>query len=123
MKNFTLSVLIFICSFSLSFAEDSTPEKIIEAQVGQEFRIALESNATTGYQWQFKEPLNETMFKLVNSDYLVDEKNLIGSGGKQIWVFKALKDGETKIFFQYLRSWEKDQPPAKEETFLINISE
>ncbi|MFA5271100.1 MAG: protease inhibitor I42 family protein [Candidatus Omnitrophota bacterium] len=119
MKKIILPILLFISSISISLAENSMPEKIIEAQVGQEFTITLDSNATTGFQWQFKEPLDEAMFQLISLDYVVDEKNLVGSGGRQIWVLKALKSGEANISFKYVRSWEKDIPPEKEASFLI----
>lgn len=122
MKKIIFSILIFICSFSLCLAENPKQDKTINAQVGQEFTITLEANATTGYEWQLAKPLDESTFKLISSDYVTDKTNLIGAGGSQIWVFKALKAGEATISFKYVRPWEKDNPPAKEETFPINIT-
>ena len=123
MKKFILSILIFICSVSMCLAENSKQAKTIKVQVGQEFTITLEANATTGYQWQFVKPLDESSFQLISSEYVADKTNRVGSGGEQVWVLKALKAGEQTISFKYVRPWEKDIPPVKEEAFLINISE
>ena len=34
--------------------------------VGKDFNIALDSNATTGYQWQLARPLNTKIVRYVN---------------------------------------------------------
>ena len=93
----------------------------MEVQAGQSFTITLEANKTTGYEWQLAKPLDKRMVKLIGSEYLVDKTGLIGAGGKQVWVFKALKKGKTNIYMRYVRPWEKDIPPVKEEHFLIII--
>ncbi len=122
MRRIILPTLIFICSVSMCFAESSRQVKIIKVQVEQEFTITLEANATTGYQWQLAKPLDEAMFQLVSSEYIADKTNRVGSGGKQVWIFKALKPGEAGIYFKYVRPWEKDVPPVKKESFLITIT-
>ena len=93
----------------------------MEAQVGQSFTVMLEANKTTGYEWQFAKPLDKRMVKLISTEYLTDKTGLIGAGGKQVWVFEALKAGKAYIYFKYVRPWEKDVPPVKEEYFLIFI--
>ncbi|MCK9614430.1 MAG: serine hydrolase [Candidatus Omnitrophica bacterium] len=122
MKKIIFFALIFICSIPLCLAENLTQDKTIKVEVGQNFTITLEANATTGYEWQFAKPLDENSFKLISSEYVADETNRIGAGGRQIWILKALKAGETVISFKYVRPWEKDTPPAKEESFLINVT-
>jgi predicted secreted protein len=103
--------------------DGSASFEVIKANIGEEFTVTLESNKTTGYEWQLAEPLDKDILLFVNSKYITNESNLIGSGGKEIWIFKALKAGKAAISFRYVRPWEKNIPPAKEETFSVIIKE
>jgi inhibitor of cysteine peptidase len=98
----------------------STPNSL-EAKVGQEFTITLESNATTGYQWQLAKPLDESMVKLVGSEYKAPQDGRVGQGGEEIWTFKAMGTGKTEVAMKYVRSWEKDVQPAEERTFTVTV--
>jgi inhibitor of cysteine peptidase len=121
LKKFTHFILVFVCLISFCFAAQSKGPKVIETKVGQNFTITLGSNATTGYQWQFAKPLDESKLQLLSSDYLMNKTDLVGAPGKQAWVFKAIKAGKTTVYFKYVRSWEKNNPPKKEESFVIII--
>lgn len=123
MKKIIIFILIFIFLASFCFAQDLKKPKVIEAQAGQNFTIILKANATTGYQWQFAKPLDENLVQLISSKYLADKTKLVGAGGKQVWMFKALKAGRTNIAFKYVRSWEKNTPPQNEESFVIVINQ
>lgn len=113
--------LVVITWFTCCFAAELKQAKVIEVQLGQNFTITLEANKTTGYEWQFAKPLDESMVQLISSEYLVNKTKLIGAGGKQVWVFKALKIGKTTIPFKYVRPWEKENPPVNEAFFTIVI--
>lgn len=93
----------------------------IDAMVGKEFVITLDANATTGYEWQLASPIDDNLVKLVSSEYLPDKTDFVGSGGKSIWTFKAVRAGNAQISFKYIRSWEKDIPPVKEVIYMVNI--
>ena len=121
MRRIIILVLLLLSSYA--FAETNDMTNTIQATVGKEFAITLDANATTGYQWQFAKPLDESIIQLIRSEYLPDKTELVGAGGKQVWVFKALKQGKTAISFKYIRPWEKNTPPAKEESFAIIIRE
>ena len=122
MKKIILSILVFTCSLSMCVAENSKPDKTIKVQVGHDFTLTLEANATTGYEWQFAKPLDKSSFKLISSNYLADKTNRVGSGGRQIWILKALKAGKKIISFKYVRPWEKRTPPVREESFIIIVN-
>jgi len=95
------------------------PGKKINTSVNQEFAIALDSNPTTGYNWE--ESHDASMLSLVNDKYVPDEKapGLVGAGGTQYFYFKALKTGETEITVTYKRPWETDI--ADQKTFNVAI--
>jgi inhibitor of cysteine peptidase len=116
-----LLILVFICMVPFCFARKPGEAKVIKTQVGKNFIIVLKANATTGYQWQFAQPLDENMLKLIRLEYEQDNRELIGAGGKQVWSFKALRAGRTIICFKYVRPWEKNILPVKEESFVVVI--
>lgn len=93
----------------------------LEAKVGQEFTITLESNATTGYQWQLAKPLDESMVTLVGSEYKAPQDGRIGQGGEEVWTFKAMGTGKSEIAMKYVRPWEKDVQPVEERTFTVTV--
>ncbi len=119
----TFLVILSVLTLTINcFAQEPQQAKTIEVQAGHNFTITLEANATTGYQWQFAGPLDESAIQLISSEYLADKTGLAGSGGKQVWVFKAIKTGSSSIPFQYIRTWEENMPPERKELFIIIIN-
>ncbi|MBU1726684.1 MAG: protease inhibitor I42 family protein [Candidatus Omnitrophica bacterium] len=121
-------ILVLVCAvgaFCLTGRERdfSDPNKPVKIKLGQEFSLILDSNATTGYQWQFAEPIfDKNIAEFVRSEYIIPKTKLVGAGGKEIWVFKALKAGKTTISFKYVRPWEKDVLPVKTASFVIVVT-
>ncbi|MDP8235062.1 MAG: protease inhibitor I42 family protein [Candidatus Erginobacter occultus] len=99
------------------------PKVTIKIEAGAEFTIALDSNPTTGYSWNFAEKLDPEILTLVDSRFQPPETRLKGAGGKQFWTFRALKEGRSEIALKYFRSWEKDVPPAREADFTVIVEE
>ena len=102
-------------AFAASEAAEKTAKEIemkVAAEEGREFSVSLDSNRTTGYQWRLARPLNQRMVQLVRSEYVPPERGLTGAGGREEWVFLAKGSGRTEILLEYVRPWEKEQPPA-----------
>jgi len=99
-------------------AADSQP---ISVRVGEQFKITLQYNSTTGYSWSFPKPLDEKLVKLVHTDYGRANPKVIGSGGDETWTFQALAEGKTQIELGYVRPWEKGVKPAQSTNFVIII--
>lgn len=133
-------ILVLLLLSSYVFAETSVDSKAefkipigqeqqkdmtntIKATAGKEFVITLNANVTTGYGWQLANPIDDSLIKLVRAEYLPNKTDLVGSGGKSIWTFKAVRAGKAQIFFKYIRPWEKNTPPAKEATYIVTIEE
>ena len=76
----------------------------------QNFKITLESNPTTGYQWDVAVNTNANVAKFVSSDFLPSESGLLGAGGKQVLTFQALNAGQATIVLEYARPWDKGNP-------------
>jgi len=99
----------------------SDPEIQIKIRTGNKITILLDSNPTTGYSWRLAQPLDERVLKLIDSKYQAPQTHLIGAGGKELWIFEATGSGKAEISFQYVRPWEKDVPPVKQETFTVVV--
>jgi len=110
-----LSLAVVFLSLALVFTlggcggearEYSDPSVPIVVEEGQEFSILLESNPTTGYQWQLTQPPDEAVLSLVKTEFEEPEENLLGAGGRERWTFKAEGRGRTTLYFVYVRPWE-----------------
>ncbi len=98
-------------------AQDSS----IQAAVGQEFTIILDSNPTTGYSWEFSSPPDEQIIELIDSSFQPPRTRLKGAGGKQLWIFRAAASGQTTISLKYIRPWEKGIPPVRTASFAVVV--
>lgn len=95
--------------------------EIIEAAAGNIVNISMEENPTTGYSWQCKIENPQTL-ELISDNYVENEhpKAMVGVGGVHNWEFKGLKEGSSKVIFEYSRPWESKVPLDKKE-FTINV--
>ena len=76
--------------------------------------VELAGNPTTGFTWVYTiSP--EGVVGEVSNEYIPDKThtNVVGSGGKFIFVFEALAEGEAEVSFSYLRVWEEGIPPSQ----------
>ena len=68
--------------------------------------VRLQSNATTGYQWQLV-PQDTTLLRLSGEPvYEAPAVQRPGAGGTQVFRLMADHAGSAKLRFEYLRSWE-----------------
>ena len=114
----TASFLLVGCGGEVQTYAD--PGQKIDVGVNEEFVIALESNPTTGYDWEAS--LDENMLKLVESKYEMSkgaEEGLVGAGGVDYFRFKALNKGETEITMTYKRPWEEES--LEQKVFTVDI--
>ena len=90
-------------------------------KVNKEFKVALAGNPTTGYSWMAKSDPNYV--QLVNSIYMPykTRPGIVGSGGIQIFTFKAIKPGITRITMEYQRPWAETVPPLKGVKYTVII--
>jgi inhibitor of cysteine peptidase len=93
----------------------------IQAKAGQDFTITLESNRTTGYEWQLAQTPNASIVKFVKSDYIAPQGGRPGQGGEEVWTFQAVGKGTAQISMKYVRPWEKEAAPAKTQTYTVVV--
>ena len=98
----------------------SESEQVIDVHVGQQFIIALESNPTTGYQWEVQ--FDDSLLKLAESKFEPSEEaksGTLGAGGRQKFTFKGLRQGKTCVTLVYKRPWEEH--PIQQRIFTVHI--
>ncbi len=102
--------------------EYSDPDSPIEVGKGDTFYIVLDSNPTTGYQWELAGPFDDKVLSLEGSRYEApQDTTVMGAGGKEYWEFDAVGSGSTEVSFRYVRSWEKDVEPTSSAAFTVNV--
>jgi inhibitor of cysteine peptidase len=85
---------------------------------GDTVTITLDSNGTTGFQWNLVSEPDASVLELVASEYVEPEDGLVGEGGVEVWTFEAVATGETALELAYARPFE---PDAVEATFSLAI--
>ena len=102
--------------------DDSVSEEDLDAmKVGDEWRLELDANATTGYEWAVQPGMDENVLVVASSEYVgPGESGGVGSGGTQVYIFRAVGTGSTSVLLHYARSWEPDSP-AETWTFDVTV--
>lgn len=113
-----LALLLGACSGAV---KPSDPAVVIETNPGKEFKVILVSNPTTGYHWELVQGPDEKIVEFVSKDYRADTPQTTGSGGVDVWVFKALAAGEAQITLGYYPPSSSAVDPDQTETFQVRV--
>ncbi len=95
--------------------------RAIAVHVGEQFTIRLDANATTGYGWRLTTPPDPAIATLVGSTYQASSGGVVGSGGDELWTFRATGAGTTRIVLGYARPWEHDVPPIRTHAVEVRV--
>jgi len=108
------------------FAESLNVTEEMEIGVGGSLIVSLCSNpSSTGFEWseaQISDPsvLQQTDHKYVAPEGTGSEPPLVGAPGKDIWTFKALKQGVSNTTMEYSQPWEGGTKAAW--TFVLTVT-
>jgi formylglycine-generating enzyme required for sulfatase activity/predicted secreted protein len=92
---------VHVCQVTAETPADT--EEVFVA-VGEEFKISLESNPSTGYGWYIAESLPSWLV-LVGQTWIADDPTVHGGPGTSYFTFRATASGSTTLTFQYMRPW------------------
>ena len=129
MKKIHLFIVLMVLMLSGCSAKNETPDqpaelqvsdsaKQLEAAAGKEFKIILDSNPTTGYHWEIMGELDGNVVEFVSKNYKADGLQMTGSGGTDVWVFKAVAPGEATIT---LGNYPPDTTAEAEQTITFTV--
>lgn len=101
--------------------EEPGTEQTVNTKAGENFSVSLESNPTTGYQWEADFESDYVEFLDKQFVEYPQEPDIVGMGGRETFLFQALKSGETEIKFSYSRPGEEGVAPIDEKVYTIII--
>src|ERR671922_1074554 len=96
---------------------DTREDHDLSLKCGDKFKIEVESNPSTGYRCHLVF-FNNSILKLISSEFVSKIANQIGSTGIQRFNFEATKQGTTSIKIIYKRPWEREAVESNE--FFVN---
>ena len=121
-------LMIIICAALLALfacgSSSSTPKQVsvdssysgkeVEIAAAGSLTVTLESNQTTGFQWELISISDQAVLEKVDQKYVAPEATrtgapVVGAPGEEVWTFKAIKKGETTITMQYSQPWDGGQ--------------
>ncbi len=100
---------------------ETDPAQAIKTSVGLDFCIAIPSNSSTGYTWEYIPTLDSDKVKLIENHFYAAETNRIGVAGMALFRFSAQVSGKLEILLVYRRHWEKDISPVMTRKFEVMI--
>ncbi len=129
MKRILFATIIFASLISGCASRGSEPslqitdpQQPIEIAAGKEFTIVIKSNPTTGYQWEIVGDLEAGMVEWVQQEYLsTSQPGMAGGGGVDVWTFKAVGAGETKITLGHYPPSNDPVEPEQTVTFAVIV--
>ena len=100
--------------------EPTDPTQLLAVKAGETFEIVLPSNTSTGYHWEILPELDVNIVEFVEQDYIPEEPVMPGSGGMDVWTFRAVNAGVTTIVLGYYPPG-NDADPDESVTFSIRV--
>ena len=97
----------------------------IELAVGDMLKVELDSNPSTGFQWMLAENSDDTVLQVQEQEYFMDNAGdppLPGTGGKEVWTFKAQAQGQTTISLEYSRPWEGGEKAVRVFELVVTVN-
>ena len=95
--------------------------KTVDLDIGDRLEITLDSNPTTGYQW---EPIGDTssLLQQLGEPTYEPYGDGLGSGGKTILTFEAIGAGQTRLGLVYRQPFDEETPPIKTFELIIFVN-
>ena len=98
--------------------------KTVEMVQGQELVLTLESNHAPGYRWWLADSSRVVvMLPTERPSYQSKppDERALGAAGVETWRFKAAQVGKQTLLFEYKRSFDEKEPPAKTVSYRVVV--
>lgn len=104
------------------FLDEGDAGTSVSVPLGAEVVVQLDSNITTGYEWELLEEPDPAVLRLADHEYeSTSGPDETGGGGVERWTFETRGGGSVTLRMGYRRPWE-DEPPVEEFSVTINVS-
>lgn len=101
--------------------QDDMDKRTVELSHGDKLILHLESNPSTGYQWQVVLMDGSLLDWVEGPSFVPSAPSLVGSGGTSSFGFNALRKGRTSLKMVYRRPWEEGKPPIRAVVLKVRI--
>lgn len=93
----------------------------LRGEVGEELRVELPANPSTGFSWGFAEEPDAAILARVGEQFVPATGSLVGAGGQAVWTFRGVAPGTTSFTLVYRRVWESDVEPARRVRYQVRV--
>ena len=100
--------------------EPTDPTQLLTVNAGETFDLVVSSNPSTGYRWNIVPELDENIVQFVEQGYIEEQPVMPGSGGMDVWTFRAVKAGDTTVVLGYYPPGNPNEP-EEVVTFSIHV--
>lgn len=94
----------------------------LELKPGDTFEIVLGGNPAAGYQWEARR-LDYAVVRMLGDPMFAPHSSATGSGGEFVFRFQAVALGESRIRFNYQRSFEEGRAPLRSFECILVVSD
>jgi predicted secreted protein len=98
-------IILALLAIVTSCETEEPVRNVIVKEKGEFFHIEMESNWSTGFHWSWINRESIRVADTTDLEYIIDDPDLEGSQGTEIWTFVAKLPGEESLLFAY-------QPPG-----------
>lgn len=98
----------------------SFQSSVMHVRTGEVFKVILKSNRSTGYSWHWDNKNETGLIDSIYVDYVLKDRAITGSGGNEIWEFRAKRKGEQELIMVYKRPWDHSDGEER-RTFLVKV--
>jgi inhibitor of cysteine peptidase len=112
--------LLPIAETPSTLPEPTDHTQLITVKAGETFELVVPSNSSTGYHWGIVPELDVNIVELVGQSYIAEQPIMPGSGGMDVWTFRAVNAGDTTIALGYYPP-DNDTDPEETVTFSIQV--
>ncbi len=95
--------------------------RAVNLKTGDTLAVRLASNPSTGYSWEVSEGKADVLLEKNKVFEQGAADSSPGTGGTDVWMFEAVKEGKQKLTFIYRRPWEKTSPAGKTVWYSIVV--
>ena len=100
--------------------EPTDHTQLIIVKAGETFDVVVPSNPSTGYHWDIIPELDKNIVAFAEQNYFAEQPVVPGSGGMEVWTFRAVSAGDTTVVLGYYPPG-NDNDPEEVVTFSIHV--
>ena len=100
--------------------EPTDHTQLITVKAGETFDLVVPANPSTGYHWQIIPELDEAIVQFVGQTYTAEQPVMPGSGGVDVWTFRAVNPGDTTVVLGYYAP-DNETDPDEVVTFSLHV--